>query len=151
MTEPARDHSGHAHGAAAAASRARQWRLLATAAALLVGAVLLAWLAERLLHPPAPPPAATPPGTFRATAQQLRTLGIEAVPLRDLVDSEVADGRIAADPCRIWMSAGQARVDRSSRRMLGRPRPRGRLRECASHGDQCEGPARAGPSVWLGD
>jgi len=97
MTESsARQGAQSAQGAAADSSRPRQWRLLGAAAALLIAVALLAWLGARLLRPPAPA-APPPPGAFRATAQQLRALGIETVALRDIVDSEVADGRIAAD------------------------------------------------------
>ncbi|MBS0396731.1 MAG: efflux RND transporter periplasmic adaptor subunit, partial [Proteobacteria bacterium] len=76
-----------------------QLRLLAAAAlALALVVALLAWLGHRGGEPAGPP--ADPPGTFRPTAQQLKTLSIEPAATREIASVEVADGRIAVDPDR---------------------------------------------------
>lgn len=76
----------------------RQWRAVGIAAALAVAAVLAFWLAPRIFSsspPPAPAPA--PPGTFRPTAQQLKTLTVEAVGKHAFVSEELTEGKIAAN------------------------------------------------------
>jgi membrane fusion protein, heavy metal efflux system len=80
-------------------SRDRQRRISAAAAAAAVAIVLGAWLGGRLLgrHEAPPAEAPSPPGTFRATAQQLRTLTIESVALHGFVSEELTEGKIAVN------------------------------------------------------
>jgi len=75
--------------------RATQLRLVA-AAALALALIALAWylIAHRSGDERV---AAPPPDTFKPTAQQLKTLTIEAVALHPFASVEVADGRIAVD------------------------------------------------------
>ena len=80
-------------------SSARQWRAVGVAAAVAVIAVLALWLGGRVFGPheaPAPGPPA-PPGTFRATAQQLKTLTFETVALHGFVSEELTEGKIAVN------------------------------------------------------
>jgi len=82
-----------------ALSRAQQWRLAAIGAALVVLVLLGFWQGGRLFrqreNPPGEPPP--PPGTFRATAQQIKTLTIEAVRLHSFVSEEFTEGKIAVN------------------------------------------------------
>jgi cobalt-zinc-cadmium efflux system membrane fusion protein len=82
-----------------ALSRAHQWRLAAVGAAVVVLTLLGFWLGGRLFEqrgaPPSEPPP--PPGTFRATAQQIKTLTIEAVRLHGFVSEEFTEGKIAVN------------------------------------------------------
>jgi cobalt-zinc-cadmium efflux system membrane fusion protein len=80
-------------------SSARQWRAVGVAAAVAVVAVLALWLGGRVFGPhevPAAGPPA-PPGTFRATAQQLKTLTFETVALHGFVSEELTEGKIAVN------------------------------------------------------
>jgi cobalt-zinc-cadmium efflux system membrane fusion protein len=69
------------------------------AAGILVVAVALTWLSGRGFlrgnSPEAPPPP--PAGTFRPTVQQLKTLTIEPVALRQFVSEERTEGKIAVN------------------------------------------------------
>ncbi len=80
-------------------SPARQWQMTALAAVGLAVAVLAAWLGGRVFgsqeQAPAPPPAS--PGTFRPTAQQLKTLTVAPVGQHAFVSEELTEGRIAID------------------------------------------------------
>jgi cobalt-zinc-cadmium efflux system membrane fusion protein len=77
----------------------RQWRVVGIAAASVVAAILVLWLAPRIpgSREPAAAPAAAPAGTFRPTAQQLKTLTIEAVGTHAFVSEELTEGKIAAN------------------------------------------------------
>jgi membrane fusion protein, heavy metal efflux system len=79
-------------------SRERQWRVAGVAAAAAVIAVLGLWLGGRIFgkHEPAAAEA-PPPGTFRATAQQMKTLTIETVGVRPFVSEELTEGKIAVN------------------------------------------------------
>src|ERR1700679_588704 len=78
-------------------SRDRQWRTVALAAAGGVIAVLAVWVGGRVFGPHEAPPAAaaSPPGTFRASAQQLKTLIVEAVQMHGFTSEELTEGKIA--------------------------------------------------------
>jgi membrane fusion protein, heavy metal efflux system len=80
-------------------SSARQWRAVGLSAVAAVIAVLALWLGGRALGPheaaAAGPPA--PPGTFRATPQQLKTLTVESVALHGFVSEELTEGKIAVN------------------------------------------------------
>lgn len=80
-------------------SSERQWRAVGVAAAVAVMAVLAVWLGGRVLgphqSPAAGPPA--PPGSFRASPQQLKTLTVEVVQTHGFVSEEVTEGKIAVN------------------------------------------------------
>src|SRR5271155_814923 len=80
-------------------SRERQWRTTGMVAAAAVIGILAVWLGGRVFGPHEAPPTAapSPPGTFRATAQQLKTLTVEAVQSHDFVSEEVTEGKIAVN------------------------------------------------------
>jgi cobalt-zinc-cadmium efflux system membrane fusion protein len=77
----------------------RQWRVAGIAAALVVFAILAIWAGRRLFGPQEAPVAAapSPPGTFRATAQQLKTLTVETVKSHGFVSEELTEGKIAVN------------------------------------------------------
>src|SRR3984957_16373161 len=80
-------------------SRERQLRAAGIAAAAAVAIVLGTWGVGRLFGRHEAPPAETPapPGTFRATAQQLKTLTVESVELHGFVSEELTEGKIAVN------------------------------------------------------
>jgi membrane fusion protein, heavy metal efflux system len=80
-------------------STQRQWQVAGMAAAVVVAAIVVIWLAPRIFgsREPAAAPAATPPGTFRPTPQQLKTLTVEAVGTHAFVSEELTEGKIAAN------------------------------------------------------
>lgn len=79
-------------------SHRRQWRAVAVAGAVLLGAVLLIWTAGRVsgTHTPEAAPS-SPPGTFRASPQQLKTLTIEPVQTHAFATEELTEGKISVD------------------------------------------------------
>ena len=79
-------------------SAERQWRTTAIAGAVVIVVILAAWLGPRVFAPhEAPAAAASPPGTFRASPQQLKTLTVEAVQSHGFVSEEVTEGKIAVN------------------------------------------------------
>jgi cobalt-zinc-cadmium efflux system membrane fusion protein len=79
-------------------SKDRQWRAIGIAAALLVIVVAAVWLGGRLFAPQeAPAPAPSPPGTFRATTQQLKSLTVATVQTHGFVSEELTEGKIAVN------------------------------------------------------
>jgi cobalt-zinc-cadmium efflux system membrane fusion protein len=78
------------------APRARQLRWLATAATVALVLALAVWLVRRG-GTPEPTPDATAAGTFRPTAQQLKTLSIATVATHRFASAEFTDGRIAVN------------------------------------------------------
>jgi membrane fusion protein, heavy metal efflux system len=100
--DPRRTSSSTSHANAAPSTgwpRRRQLAVLGLAAGILVVAVALTWLSGhgflRGNSPEAPPPP--PAGTFRPTVQQLKTLTIEPVALRQFVSEERTEGKIAVN------------------------------------------------------
>jgi membrane fusion protein, heavy metal efflux system len=76
----------------------RQWQWLGVGAAIIVIAAVAIMLVGRSFgQRPAAAPAAPPPGTFRPTAQQLKTLTIEPVALHQFVSQEITEGKIAVN------------------------------------------------------
>jgi cobalt-zinc-cadmium efflux system membrane fusion protein len=76
----------------------RQWRTAVIAAAVVFVVILAAWLGPRVFAPhEAPAAAASPPGTFRASPQQLKTLTVEAVQSHGFVSEELTEGKIAVN------------------------------------------------------
>jgi membrane fusion protein, heavy metal efflux system len=80
-------------------SRERQWRAAGIGAAVAVIAILAVWLGGRAFGPHEAPAAASssPPGTFRASPQQLKTLTVEAVQTHEFVSEELTEGKIAVN------------------------------------------------------
>jgi membrane fusion protein, heavy metal efflux system len=78
------------------APRARQLRWLATATTVALVVALAVWLGRRG-PTPEPAPDATAAGTFRPTAQQLKTLSIATVATHRFSSTEFTDGRIAVN------------------------------------------------------
>jgi membrane fusion protein, heavy metal efflux system len=80
-------------------SRERQLRAAAIGSALVVLAVGLGWLGGRFFGRQEAPvvEAPSPPGTFRATAQQLKSLTVEPVRLHGFVSEELTEGKIAVN------------------------------------------------------
>ena len=89
----------HTDASGAGWSSQRQWRWLGAAAAIVVivivaGTLLGRGFGRRASNQAAPPP---PAGTFRPTAQQLKTLTIEPVALHEFVSQEITEGKIAVN------------------------------------------------------
>jgi len=79
-------------------SKERQWRAAGIGAAAVIMAILGVWLGGRAFGPreaPAAPPS--PPGTFRASPQQLKTLTVEVVQTHGFVSEELTEGKIAVN------------------------------------------------------
>ena len=77
----------------------RQWRAAGIAALLVGFAILAVWVGRRVFGPAEAPVATapSPPGTFRATAQQLKTLTVETVQMHGFVSEELTEGKIAVN------------------------------------------------------
>jgi cobalt-zinc-cadmium efflux system membrane fusion protein len=77
-------------------AKARQQRLLALLAAVALVIGLGLWLAQRFRHgPPAEPPP--PPGTFRPTPAQLKSLTVATVANHSFATAAVTEGKIAVN------------------------------------------------------
>jgi membrane fusion protein, heavy metal efflux system len=77
---------------------ARQWRTagIAGIAALII--ILAVWLGGKVFGPHEPPAAApSPPGTFRATPQQMKTFTVETVQMHAFVSEELTEGKIGVN------------------------------------------------------
>src|ERR1700693_1168397 len=75
-------------------SRQRQWRVTGIASAVVVIGVLAVWLGGRFSGPHETPAvaASSPPGTFRPSPQQLKTLTVEVVQTHGFVSEELTEG-----------------------------------------------------------
>jgi cobalt-zinc-cadmium efflux system membrane fusion protein len=79
-------------------SREKQWRAVAIGIAAVIALVLGFWLGGRFFGRQAAPAAApSPAGTFRATAQQMKTLTVEAVGFHGFISEELTEGKIAVN------------------------------------------------------
>jgi cobalt-zinc-cadmium efflux system membrane fusion protein len=80
-------------------SRARQWRTATVGTIVIIAATLIVWVGGRLFgkHEAPVTEAPSPPGTFRPSAQQLKTLSVEAVGLHGFVSEELTEGKIAVN------------------------------------------------------
>src|SRR5271170_4849575 len=102
MSEPQSDPGRPAKGQDSIDRRAwprdRQWRAIGIATAVTIMVILGVWLGVRAFGPhEAPATAPSPPGTFRATAQQLKTLTVEPVRTHAFVSEELTEGKIAVN------------------------------------------------------
>lgn len=82
-----------------ALSRSRQYQLAVVASIVVLLLIGLVWGSRRLFaaSDSAPVAAAPPPGTFRATATQMKTFTIESVVSHAFVSAESTEGKIAID------------------------------------------------------
>jgi membrane fusion protein, heavy metal efflux system len=79
-------------------SSARQWRAAGIGAAAVVIVALALWLGGKFFGPhEIPPAAASPPGTFRASPQQLKTFTVESVRTHAFVSEELTEGKIGVN------------------------------------------------------
>jgi membrane fusion protein, heavy metal efflux system len=80
-------------------SRARQLSTAGIGSAAVITLIVGVWLGGRLAggHGAAAAPAQSPPGTFRATPQQLKSLTVESVAVHGFVSEEVTEGKIAVN------------------------------------------------------
>jgi membrane fusion protein, heavy metal efflux system len=79
-------------------SRERQVRTAGLGAIAVVLIILGVWLGGRFFgKQEAPPPPPSPPGTFRATAQQMKTFTVETVALHGFVSEQLTEGKIAVN------------------------------------------------------
>jgi cobalt-zinc-cadmium efflux system membrane fusion protein len=97
--DPARPSGGQESIDRRAWPRQRQLTVAGFGMAVVIVIILGVWLGGRFFGrheaPPAGPPS--PPGTFRATAQQLKTLTVETVGLHGFVTEELTEGKIAVN------------------------------------------------------
>ncbi|GAC1303936.1 MAG: efflux RND transporter periplasmic adaptor subunit [Steroidobacteraceae bacterium] len=80
--------------------RSRQLQAAAIGALVVVGLIVALWSAGRLFGKSTQPVSAdapSPPGTFRASEQQIKSLAVEAVGRRQFVSEEVTEGKIAVN------------------------------------------------------
>jgi cobalt-zinc-cadmium efflux system membrane fusion protein len=98
-SDPAQPPAGQESINRRAWTRERQLRVAGIGTALVLAIALVAWLGGRVFgrHEPATGEAPSPPGTFRATAQQLKTLTIETVAVHGFVSEELTEGKIAVN------------------------------------------------------
>ncbi|MGO9931379.1 MAG: efflux RND transporter periplasmic adaptor subunit [Steroidobacteraceae bacterium] len=79
-------------------SVARQWRTIGIAAAVVMMAIIAVWLGGKVFGPHETPAAASsPPGTFRATAQQLKSFTVESVQTHAFISEELTEGKIGVN------------------------------------------------------
>src|SRR5450631_3066941 len=79
-------------------SQERQWRAAGLATAVVIISILGEWLGGRVFAPhDAPVAAPSPPGTFRATPQQLKTLTVGTVQTHGFVSEELTEGKIGVN------------------------------------------------------
>jgi cobalt-zinc-cadmium efflux system membrane fusion protein len=95
MMSPAGNHTGEPDPRS---SSQRQWRWLVMVCLVVVIVIAGTRLLQREFGRRAPEQAAaSPPGTFRPSAQQLKTLTIETVTLHQFVSEEITEGKIAVN------------------------------------------------------
>jgi cobalt-zinc-cadmium efflux system membrane fusion protein len=102
MNEPLGDlnqpHRGQDSIDRRAWSSARQWRVAGIGAAAVVIVALALWLGGKFFGPhEIPPAAASPPGTFRASPQQLKSFTVESVRTHAFVSEELTEGKIGVN------------------------------------------------------
>ncbi len=80
-------------------SRERQVRAVGIGTAMIIIVILGLWLGARFLGRHAAPANEAPPpaGTFRVTAQQMKTFTVESVAVHGFASEELTDGKIAVN------------------------------------------------------
>jgi cobalt-zinc-cadmium efflux system membrane fusion protein len=80
-------------------SRARQVQVSALAAVVVFGVLALVYFGGKLFgkHDEPVAQAQSPPGTFRATPQQMKTLTVQTVGTHEFVSEELTEGKIAVN------------------------------------------------------
>jgi cobalt-zinc-cadmium efflux system membrane fusion protein len=98
-SDPGRTPKGQESIDRRAWSRARQLITAGLGSAGVVMLIVGVWFGGRLFggHEAAAAPAQSPPGTFRATPQQLKSLTVESVALHGFVSEELTEGKIAVN------------------------------------------------------
>ncbi|HLN49020.1 MAG TPA: efflux RND transporter periplasmic adaptor subunit [Steroidobacteraceae bacterium] len=97
-SDPGRQPSGQDTINRRAWSKERQLRTAALGTALVVLVILGVWLGGKVFGKRETPAGeASPAGTFRATAQQMKTFTIETVGLHGFVSEELTEGKIAVN------------------------------------------------------
>ena len=99
QSDPNRPSNGQEAIDRRAWSRERQLRAVAVGIAVAIVLALCLSFGGRLFgrHEVPAAEAPSPPGTFRATAQQLKTLTVESVALHAFVSEELTEGKIAVN------------------------------------------------------
>jgi len=78
--------------------RDKQTRMAGLMVIIVVAVLAAVWLGDRLFTHEAPVAAApSPPGTFRATPQQLKSLTVESVAVYAFTSEELTEGKIAVN------------------------------------------------------
>ncbi len=97
-SDPGREPSGQEAINRRAWSKERQVRAAAIGMAVVILVILGFWLGGKIFGKRETPAGETsPPGTFRASAQQMKTLTIETVDLHGFVSQELTEGKIAVN------------------------------------------------------
>ncbi len=79
-------------------SKEKQLLAAGIGVAAVIVPIVVIWLGGTVFgQRPAPAPASPPPGTFRASAAQMKTLTVASVGLHGFVSEELTEGKIAAN------------------------------------------------------
>jgi len=97
--DPGREPKGQEAIDQRAWTPARQTRISLIGAVAVAAVVLVIWLGGRFFTKPeeAAPAPASPPGTFRPTAQQLKTFTVEPVASHTFISEDLTEGKIGVN------------------------------------------------------
>jgi len=97
-SEPGQPPSGRESISRRAWSREKQLLAAGVGVAALIVLIAVVWLGGAIFgQRQAPTPASAPPGTFRASAGQMKTLTVASVAVHGFVSEELTEGKIAAN------------------------------------------------------
>jgi cobalt-zinc-cadmium efflux system membrane fusion protein len=97
-SEPGQPTSGQEAISRRAWSRDKQLLAAGIGAAVVIVLIVVVWLGGAIFgQRPPPAPASPPPGTFRASAAQMKTLSVASVGLHGFISEELTEGKIAAN------------------------------------------------------
>jgi cobalt-zinc-cadmium efflux system membrane fusion protein len=97
-SEPGQPPSGQETISRRAWPREKQLLAAGIGLAAVIVLIVVIWLSDAIFgKQPAPLTAPPPPGTFRASAAQMKTLTVAAVGLHGFVSEELTEGKIAAN------------------------------------------------------